>query len=1339
MATRLNKRFIFIISAIIFVLAIGVGGVAYVVISGDAERQVRLGKIAEEKGDLKDALSRYGRAIGKDPRNLEYYDLFENVLFKVVPETRVEAVERYNRQYIGLLERRRGASVDSPDSWLRLLDVYRDRAMVFNSRNQSDMWGDVQEHTQRMVDQFDYDSDGVGREANLAARGMRLHAMSMRPELLKPDEEQIFKSDSVELMNAGSKDPLVWESVLRMSLSRAESHASRGDDRLLMRELADEENGFDTVRARMQEVEIQDTPEITTLLYERAVLNPEDVAEAQREAIHNLVYAETERVAGEILESDSGDQKEALRKKLHQLTLTNILTTDDAVTLLTPLLERNQLPLEMNMMICQNFVMSNPAFARLSAEKTLQLEPLSVSLQAMFQKEARGEAVLALFDAAYLDRAREQSDKEDPESMEGVTVTIEDLYAFKELALREFEGESDYEAVKLYLSGSIALATDDAATARSQFMEMSKTEFAKRPDMRFRYIPRLIASAVLSGERGAALAQLQSFVGQLAPGQGVNLRLRIASEMIRLGRLQDAKVELQKIIASDPKNEDAHSILNDLNVVIEQVQSAPGGTATEGDRRFGRIRSAVTEGRLEDARELLLSAIRVSDDPAFKRYLVLVNIQLGRDEEAREIASTVENWENDEALQRILSRIEVPDPIERIRMLSEISYEDPASRIAVEFTALQRLANSDLPGNEEARKLLPGVFERVLANMTSDAKLHQTLVAATIIEDERSGRENTPEAMSLRVIEVITENETDEVQLANLRAVVVSAQKGPVAGMSILQPVIDRGIANAESWFIMGLGYRQLGRLKEATECLSRAVERSPDNPQYVTWLALSLEQGGEPLKALVVLRQSQLSESTRTALQEAWLMVEADFGEKRVALAHRHEVFNVDMDEANSSDQVIIRVGNALHYARLLLIVKPEREDLLDRNEQPVYSPVAWTRMSGATRRSMIALERENRRERAFEVLELVMEASRSPESRLSAMIAKAEAFQIIGDSESAMGVVAEVLECCGDSLSVPQRLSLIDLLVEIGAEKEVNLQFEALAREEDPSDLRRSIAVALGTGRSDHAVHIATKLFDKTGLPSDRTQLIRAQLSKNMLEEAGIAIAELDADEEVRNSDVLRYETLILDSNLEGLRGLAILRESEIDTRELARVTREKDTAAMDTLLMQIESKKSSAIEYLDNSIRLSDEAIELNKRSPLPLIHKHNMLRTKVLLVDDASAEEDLLSNARLAREIAPMEWRTNRAVVQGYAVIGETKEALAALDQYFRRGGLHDEARETITPYRVDGRQARSRDPVAQGCDVTRSIQPGVAASNCTSLDGSERYRQCFRDVVEGARA
>lgn len=1281
MATRLNKKFIFIVTAIVLLLAVCVAGVAYVAISGDAARQVALGKQAEAEGKLGDAMSRYGRAIGKDPRNLEYYDLFENVLLQVVPATQVEAVERYNNQYLQLLERRKSASIDNPVSWKHLVDVHRQRALVIDPRNDMGVWADVQDHADRMASQFEYAEDTEGEAASQYARAIRLQAMSKRSSLLKPDEERLFAEDAAELRESDPSNPILWDAILRMALARAEEYAARGDDRRLESELFDEEDGFDAMYAAMVANNVEPVPSTYGLIVERAAMLPGAFDESSAE-VRGVVQERIGELVAAILVEQDQDLRAEQQNELRSYLQANLTEMEQSVELLEPLVDGDLLPLDVYMTISQNFVLGQPEFVKKVAQTTLETDPLPVSLQAMMQKEARCEAALALFDTHYFDATDAfGAAEESGEEFDG-TEMIAQLRELQELVLAEFQGDERQPAVKLYTDGSISLIEEDPLLARTQLLEAVETPYFERTMMQLRILPRLISAASSSGESGAALRQLQSFVDSLGPKQGIPLRVSIARQLLRFGRLDDAQAELDRVLGLDAENEAALELTNEIRARSNSDRELASGPQSASGRIYGRIRSALTEDRLEDARRLLVLAIGEDQDPAYYRLLVLVLIELGEEDEARRVAADFQKDGEDIYIQRALARIDVDDPLERIEMLASMDSEDPASQTATQYLLIHNLARSSREGHEQAREMYDSAFQKVLATIPRDRSMQQRLLSAALAWDTQGAVGNAETTYTAQLIQKIEEVESDEVQLANLRAIASSVTSTPQETLDILQPVIDRGIANGESWFIRGLALRELGRLQEAVTSLANALEQAPDNVRYLRMYAAGLEQTGEPQRSLELFRRARKSDSVSFGVEDVWLTAEAAYGDKAVATRYRLKMFQDDISASTNKAKPIFRVQNALDLAALLLVVKPERIDILDRRGEPKFSPVAWSRMSSAERRKVIGSERAERSRLAFEIYDAVESIARGDEQKNLARIARADGYLAANEPDTALKTVNELLSCCDDQLTPTQRLEVIQILGRLMEADAVNVQYAKLAQSEDSDVLRSSLTNSLNDPLSTSSLILADALANVADEPRDKVQFIQALVDVAETDRAKAELEQLYQNETVLAQEDLRYRLLLIEAELESVMADAVFREADEMAQQVGDLTSGLGQVEKESLIDQAKALRAEGVVHIEKVESIAKEAALIQPRDPAPLLYLHRALRSKRLLLNDAAAEADLYANARRVRDLSPMEWRTNRAVVQAYIIKGQPIDALGVIEQYIRRGGLNDEARETM---------------------------------------------------------
>src|SRR5262245_3375048 len=97
MASRINTKFVLILVAAL-VLGGGIfGALLFMQYGSDATRNIRQGDAAVAAGDLKKAMDFYGRAVHKQPGNMEYLQKYEDVLRKMKPQTTDEGVKLYQQ------------------------------------------------------------------------------------------------------------------------------------------------------------------------------------------------------------------------------------------------------------------------------------------------------------------------------------------------------------------------------------------------------------------------------------------------------------------------------------------------------------------------------------------------------------------------------------------------------------------------------------------------------------------------------------------------------------------------------------------------------------------------------------------------------------------------------------------------------------------------------------------------------------------------------------------------------------------------------------------------------------------------------------------------------------------------------------------------------------------------------------------------------------------------------------------------------------------------------------------------------------------------------------------
>ncbi|MEC8559731.1 MAG: tetratricopeptide repeat protein, partial [Planctomycetota bacterium] len=563
----------------------------------------------------------------------------------------------------------------------------------------------------------------------------------------------------------------------------------------------------------------------------RDSLNDERDEELRQEVL-DVALEDARQLIAELRSNPSPERLLALEAELRFMVTANVIPPSEIQALIRPLVADGLLPLDMNLMMAQVYVLSDPDFSKLTAEAVLDEGPLTVGLFSTIQPKARSEAALILFDTEFGRLSAEAGE------LDGLDIDTSNLNAYRELVLDAYVGDPRLPIIDLYTRGSINLLEGKTELARANFMEIKDDELFQQRGMFERFIPRLVSAATLSGERGVAVDVLREFLESVPIEMAGSLRLTYAQELLRLGQAQEAARQVDAVLATNPTDERALQLKQQVTSAASAVGSFVRTTQDADQRLLQRAQSSLRDGNLEDARTLLESIIKDNDDIAFKRLLVSVNAQLGFVDEINQMIAANPELSDDPYIARILSLLEISDPIELIMVTSESTYETDSEINANRLFALLRLALTNSDASDRARALLEETFALVAADPPLDSTLRASLIRNALRYDIRSGLLNTPEAYGDRIFAAISAVEDSEVSLANMQATLKATIGQPRETLRILQPLVDRNIANDESLLIQALAYRDLGQNDDSIDALQMAYDRSPDNITYIKLLA---------------------------------------------------------------------------------------------------------------------------------------------------------------------------------------------------------------------------------------------------------------------------------------------------------------------------------------------------------------------------------------------------------------------------------------------------------------------------------------------------------------------
>ena len=214
MATRINKKFVFILAVTVFAVAGLAGGMWYLQRRGDTTRHIKAGDEFVAAREYERAFKMYGRAVGKEPAQLSHLDKMEKALLLVRPRTRDHAAELDDMRMSIFAHRTRYRPRD-PEIHMALLTELHAVARFID---QAHLW-------QRLADAADDMWERVPPEESKRVYAKLYRGMA-NMRLITPGaatEDQIAESerDLVAFVAAVPDDDLGWAALVASRLSIA--------------------------------------------------------------------------------------------------------------------------------------------------------------------------------------------------------------------------------------------------------------------------------------------------------------------------------------------------------------------------------------------------------------------------------------------------------------------------------------------------------------------------------------------------------------------------------------------------------------------------------------------------------------------------------------------------------------------------------------------------------------------------------------------------------------------------------------------------------------------------------------------------------------------------------------------------------------------------------------------------------------------------------------------------------------------------------------------------------------------------------------------------------------
>lgn len=881
-----NTKFAVILGASIVALCGAVVGGAYLVLSKSAADSHNEAAAALAAGDIEKALGFAGRAVSKEPNNLEHLRYWVSIMERTQPITQ----QAYGDRYFTMLvpARQRIADLLRTDVAAHETILAPQHRLLILSRAQPKDWTDFIANVKRATDKFN-DSDPAqakGKAILNRYRGLaRVELMKARFDM--PEAEKLEARADLEA--ALKADPASDQTLVALAdwlRTRAAEMAAvnrRDDMDALLKDLRTIIADFRAANpnapgAMLVQTQVQ-MMDIFERSSKRAAETGQPVSGAQLEAEVQPLADEALKVAER---ADPRAYNAVALSNIAQIALACNLPNayERAQALWRTIAELDATNPEPRFQLgglAMTARKYEDAIAAMGAVADMKDLPLGINGLLLFElrraaREAQTVAAIEMAESMPPDQ-REAGIKR--------AESLRDVYA-KEARTGDLQ--------LVLLNGRIAYLKGDYTSARQQLgMYVEQTGRSN--------VEAMVMLAQVMHRQGAmgAARDLLSRVTELSPSAVGAWRL-LAEVQLRLPDYPGALRSITRAEALEPANED----LRKQKRLIEQLVA--------GVKADDPIMRAMAEAQakldavppdLEGARVLLKKAAekpvgQPTQITALSKALYLV----GEADQARAIitdalAKEPENREF-KAQQQWLTDVSRPrDDIPKNIAESSLSPFEKAMALNVYYTNIGMKKEAD-EAFAEAKRLDPEhalVLSREFENALAEKRF----------DDAR------------RLIAKAKQTNADRAGGAIFEARFEAVQGRLPIAIDIVRRAAEADPLNPVTWRLLGQLSLTAGKFGDAASAMERAVNIKPDDAESVYGLARAKLAVGAPMDALKVCRGAQMQAARSPELMNLWLELEMQMGDVNLAMDKRKRMF-----EALPKDRV-----NGAAYLRLLLAEK--------------------------------------------------------------------------------------------------------------------------------------------------------------------------------------------------------------------------------------------------------------------------------------------------------------------------------------------------------------------------------------------------------------------------------
>jgi tetratricopeptide (TPR) repeat protein len=1246
--SRLNKKFIILIGGFLLFVGVVLAGLWWYTNFAAPEKNMQRGdalvaeaQALEKAGDAdgaykqyQEAVSRYGRAVSKQPNNLAFSQKMLDALSLMTPKTASDAQELYGRREALLQRRTRSAPLDGKQ-WMALLDSQIERARTFG---QLEMWQAVASTAEEAQDRVP-ESDPLWGQI----RSIGLAAQLNREELLTVEDRTEVEGDALEVLKANPKDPELWCSllvavgndVLRLS-SAGQSTVAKAREEEFGRLLAESKQA----NPNDSQIAIVELMHLSAL---RRSNSPLATPQAIRNVLDPLLWSGGDRASDK-----PGKASELSARQLVELagvvgSLEEQEAVKRAIALLEAAVSKSGTPiLELNALARLQRVTGDLDRAIKTYDTIVSMPPPKVSMLAAYADDVRAGALEEIFTIRYA-------------QMTGASDSI--LQASQIAALKEVRerlvkvvGTRDGDLATLRCDAKIAFAEGDYLTTITKLEDLFARQKRVPPEF------YLLAATALGqrGEQGAALIKINQGLDEY-PNLTQFYLVRAGLEA-RLGRIAEARRSVQLVLTAEPGNVVAQQLAEGLAKVRGDGVL---NLADDGLKALGNAEQLANEGNIEGALAIVRDALtRMPDDIRLRRTLVQWLLFMGKQDEAKaSLAVYLADTPNDGPLQSMKILAEIKSPVERVAAYADQTLPDGSKRSDAEravvvattmlmlrdalATRVKTVAEPDRAmvqaQLDEAKAALDKAVPRALEVAPGDAVLLDRLFAEALQSDNQ---------VRLQELIVIAEQHSQDKAIPFLMRGRMALAKSdiPKAIQAFEQAVALAG-SSAASYRLLGMARERGGDMEGAREALSTAFDRAPDDPLTIQLYSTLLARNGQTTKAREVLRTAMQALPGNPDIRNAYLDLEAAYGNRAGSLIERARLYSV-----RPSD-----VDNARQLMRLLIETPVTSELVLDDNSMPVYQPKEWEALGKERQEAIIAEYSKMYAERAQGILEGLLRANQSDNTSVRFYAA---ALQRAGRGREG----AEMLRSAAEKLTGAMQWSA---WVDLG---ELYLE---MARDTD-ADAAFAKAIELDSSATNDAAQAVAQIWANRRVPRRSLDVLEAVYAKAPTLELARTIA------------ALRLEV----RDFKGAKEMS----AEIMKQASTNVTFTDRLLAADIANAEMDQPEFSGTpadeaRVLGEMNKALDEAIKIDPASALPFMVRAASFQRRYQKTGNPDMARQALQNVERAIELRGNYWPATRLLASIHTDRNDIAAAIDVCRKFVEQNPRSVEARRALIAYQL----------------------------------------------------